>query len=77
MTLANIDGVIFAKAPVEIRGQVIEGLGGHEIKSAKTDFGWGEDEIPDAYYARVQHYMKVTGLPLESGREITMQRKQR
>jgi putative phage-type endonuclease len=61
--LANIDGVIFAKAPVEIRGQVIEGLGGHEIKSAKTNFGWGEDEIPDAYYAQVQHYMKVTGLP--------------
>jgi putative phage-type endonuclease len=61
--LANIDGVIFAKAPVEIRWQAIEGLGGHEIKSAKTDFGWGEDEIPDAYYAQVQHYMKVTGLP--------------
>jgi putative phage-type endonuclease len=60
---ANIDGVIFAKAPVEIRGQAVEGLGGHEIKSAKTGFGWGEDEIPDAYYAQVQHYMKVTGLP--------------
>jgi hypothetical protein len=37
--LANIGGVIFAKAPAEIRGQTIEGLGGHEIKSAKTDFG--------------------------------------
>jgi putative phage-type endonuclease len=61
--LANIDGVIFAKAPVEIRGQTIEGLGGHEIKSAKTGFGWSEDEMPDAYYAQVQHYMKVTGLP--------------
>jgi putative phage-type endonuclease len=61
--LANIDGAIFAKAPVEIRGQVIEGPGGHEVKSAKTNFGWGEDEIPDAYYAQVQHYMKVTGLP--------------
>ena len=41
----------------------IEGLGGHEIKSAKTGFGWEEDEIPDVYYAQVQHYMKVTGLP--------------
>jgi putative phage-type endonuclease len=61
--LANIDGVILAKAPVEIRGQSIEGLGGHEIKSAKTNFGWEEDEIPDAYYCQVQHYMMVTGLP--------------
>jgi putative phage-type endonuclease len=61
--LANIDGVILVKDPVEIRGQSIEGLGGHEIKSARTDFGWGEDEIPDAYYAQVQHYMQVTGLP--------------
>jgi putative phage-type endonuclease len=62
--MANIDGVIFAnKKPVEIRGETIEGLGGHEIKSAKTDYDWGENEIPDAYYAQVQHYMKVTGLP--------------
>jgi putative phage-type endonuclease len=61
--LANIDGVILAKAPIEIRGQAIEGLGGHEIKSAKTNFGWEEDEIPDAYYCQVQHYMMVIGLP--------------
>jgi putative phage-type endonuclease len=61
--LANIDGMIFAKSPVEIRGQAIEGLGGHEIKSTKRGFGWGEDEIPDEHYAQVQHYMKVTGLP--------------
>ena len=60
---ANIDGVIFAKTPVEIRGQIIEGLGGHEIKSANTNYGWGEDEIPDAYFCQVQHYLKVTGLP--------------
>ena len=59
---ANIDGVILAKTPVEIRGQTIEGLGGHEIKSARTGYGWTGDEIPDAYYCQVQHYMRVTGL---------------
>jgi putative phage-type endonuclease len=52
--LANIDSVIFAKTPVEIRGEVVEGLGGHEIKSAKTAFGWGDDEIRDTYYCQVQ-----------------------
>jgi putative phage-type endonuclease len=61
--IANLDGAIFAETPIEIRGQTIEGLGGHEIKSAKTNYGWGEDEIPDSYYCQVQHYMKVLGLP--------------
>jgi predicted phage-related endonuclease len=61
--LANIDSVIFAKTPVEIQKQTIEGLGGHEIKSARTYSGWGEDEIPDAHYCQAQHYMGVTGLP--------------
>jgi putative phage-type endonuclease len=61
--LANIDGVIFAGTPVEIRGEAIAGLGGHEVKTAKTAFGWGKDEIPDAYYCQTQHYMRVTGLP--------------
>jgi putative phage-type endonuclease len=60
---ANIDGVILAEEPVEIRGETIQGLGGHEIKSAATDYGWGDDEIPDTYYVQVQHYMRVTGLP--------------
>jgi hypothetical protein len=60
--VANIDGVIFAKAPVEIRGQTIEGLDGQEIKSARTNFGWGDDEVPDTHYYQVQHYMRVTGL---------------
>lgn len=60
--MANIDGVVFAKAPVEIRGEAIEGLGGFEAKSAKTNYGWGDDEIPDTYYAQVEHYMKVLGL---------------
>jgi predicted phage-related endonuclease len=61
--IANIDGLFLPKTPVEIRGQIIEGLGGHEIKSAMTNYGWGEDEIPDPYYCQVQHYMRVTALP--------------
>lgn len=61
--LANIDSVIFAKSPVEIRNEIIEGLGGHEIKSAKTNYGWSADEIPDSYFAQVQHYMAVLNLP--------------
>ncbi|MCL2556898.1 MAG: YqaJ viral recombinase family protein [Treponema sp.] len=60
---ANLDGAILAKAPVEIRGETIEGLGGHEIKTSKAGHGWGEDEIPDAHYCQVQHYMSVAGLP--------------
>jgi len=57
--LANIDGIIRVKTPVEIRGEVIEGLGGFEAKSARTDHGWTSDEIPDTYFYQVQHYMKV------------------
>ena len=60
---ANIDGAILAKTPVVIRGETIEGLGGHEIKTSETGFGWSEDEIPDSYYCQVQHYMQVTALP--------------
>jgi putative phage-type endonuclease len=60
---ANIDGAIHAPEIVNIRGQDILGVGGHEIKSAKTDYGWKEDEIPDSYYCQVQHYMAVLGLP--------------
>ena len=61
--MANLDGVILAKTPVEIRGETVEGIGGHEIKTSEQDWGWGEDEIPDSYYCQVQHYLKVTGLP--------------
>jgi putative phage-type endonuclease len=60
---ANIDGVIYAPDVVNVRGMDITGVGGHEIKSAKTDYGWKEDEIPDSYYCQVQHYMAVLGLP--------------
>jgi putative phage-type endonuclease len=59
---ANLDGFIHAEKPFEINGKTIEGLGGLEIKSTKTGYGFGADEIPDGYYAQVQHYMAVTGL---------------
>jgi putative phage-type endonuclease len=58
--LANIDGVIHAPHIINIRGEDILGIGGHEIKSAKTDYGWKEDEIPDSYYCQVQHYSSFT-----------------
>lgn len=60
---ANIDGAIFAAEPVEVNGETIVGLGGHEIKSSKTGYGWGDSEIPDSYYCQVQHYARVLGLP--------------
>ena len=59
---ANIDGVIYAQDVVNVRGQDVLGVGGHEIKSARTDYGWGEDEIPDSHYCQVQHYMAVLDL---------------
>jgi predicted phage-related endonuclease len=48
---------------VDVRRQEVQGVGGHEIKSAKTAYGWGDDEIPDSYYCQVQHYMAVLDLP--------------
>ena len=60
---ANLDGVCYVEGTKEITGVVVSGLGGHEIKTSKSGEGFGEDEIPDSYFAQVQHYMKVTGLP--------------
>jgi putative phage-type endonuclease len=60
---ANIDGLIFADKAVTIGGKEIQGMGGHEIKSSKTGYGFGDEEIPDAYFAQVQHYMEVLDLP--------------
>jgi predicted phage-related endonuclease len=62
---ANLDGVIFAprRKDIIIEGVGLEGLGGHEIKSSKTGYGFGKDEIPDTYFAQVQHYMDVLDLP--------------
>ncbi|GHU67377.1 hypothetical protein FACS189447_09520 [Spirochaetia bacterium] len=62
---ANVDGLIWSPAtpaPLIIDGQEIIGLGGHEIKSSKTGYGFGKNEIPDSYYAQVQHYAAVLGL---------------
>lgn len=54
--IADLDGL------VEIQG---EGRGGLEIKTANILQGryWQEGELPDHYYAQVQHYMGVTDLP--------------
>ncbi|MDR3284264.1 MAG: YqaJ viral recombinase family protein, partial [Treponema sp.] len=60
---ANIDGAIHAPETLSVGGEDILGVGGHEIKSAKTTYGWGENEIPGSYYCQVQHYMAVLGLP--------------
>ena len=59
---ANLDGIIDAGDGAEINGNRIEGLGGLEIKSTKSGYGFGSDEIPDGYYCQIQHYLAVTGL---------------
>ena len=59
---ANFDGLVFVEGEKEIAGSVVSGLGGHEIKTSRTGDGFTTDEIPDSYYAQVQHYMAVTGL---------------
>lgn len=59
---ANLDGLVFIEGEKEINGSVVWGLGGHEIKTSSRGDGFTFDEIPDAYYAQVQHYMAVTGL---------------
>lgn len=59
---ANFDGLVFVDGEKEIAGSVVSGLGGHEIKTSRTGEGFTNDEIPDSYYAQVQHYMAVTGL---------------
>ena len=62
--LADLDGLIWLPEPRKIEGKTLEGTGGLEIKTASgRNAGFGEEEIPDSYYAQVQHYMAVTGLP--------------
>ena len=53
--IANIDGIV--EHPEH-------GTGIIEIKTAGEMQWkqWQEDEIPDAYYCQVQHYLNVTGL---------------
>jgi putative phage-type endonuclease len=61
---ANIDGAILTPDNgIAIEGIKLNGLGGHEIKSSKTGYGFGKDEVPDSYFAQVQHYMDVLDLP--------------
>ena len=59
---ANFDGLVYIDGEKEIAGSVVSGLGGHEIKTSRTGEGFTENEVPDSYYAQVQHYMAVTGL---------------
>lgn len=60
---ANIDGLIYIKEEKEINGIALSGLGGHEIKTTQRGDGFSKDEIPDSYFAQVQHYMAVLDLP--------------
>ncbi|CEM63007.1 endonuclease [Treponema phagedenis] len=59
---ANIDGLIYVQEPKTISGIEVSGLGGHEIKTSQRGDGFGENEIPDSYFAQVQHYMSVLNL---------------
>ena len=70
---ANVDGLILVdeekwendagfKVLVSNREKGVRGLGVHEVKTSQEGWGFGQDEIPDAYYAQVQHYLSVTGL---------------
>lgn len=59
---ANFDGLVYINGEKEIAGTVVSGLGGHEIKTSRTGDGFTDNEVPDSYYAQVQHYMAVTGL---------------
>jgi predicted phage-related endonuclease len=62
---ANLDGLIRidAERPLSPKMDQCRGLGVHEIKTSQDGYGFGEDEIPDTYYAQVQHYMSVLDLP--------------
>jgi putative phage-type endonuclease len=59
---ANFDGLVFIEGEKEIAGVKVSGLGGHEIKTSRSGEGFTSDEIPDSYFAQVQHYMAVTGI---------------
>ena len=59
---ANLDGLIYFDKETQIGDYIVTGLCGHEIKTSRTGDGFTHDEIPDSYYAQVQHYMAVTGI---------------
>ena len=60
---ANIDGLIYTSEEKTINQDVIQGLGGLEIKVSERGEGFDDEEIPDSYFAQVQHYMAVLNLP--------------
>jgi len=60
---ANIDGLVYIQEEKEINGISLSGLGGHEIKTTQRGDDFSEHEIPDSYFAQVQHYMAVLDLP--------------
>lgn len=60
---ANLDGLVFIEKPTVIDGKELQGYGGYEGKTSRSGYAFGEDEVPDSYYAQVQQYMCVTGLP--------------
>ena len=71
---ANVDGFILVDPEKAIHDtdfetlvktkpiNSVKGLGIHEIKSSQSGYGFGDDEIPDAYYAQIQHYLSVDDL---------------
>lgn len=60
---ANLDGIMeIPDGNILILGDSeFTGIGGHEIKTSSNGDGFSDDEIPDSYYAQVQHYMAVMG----------------
>ena len=60
---ANIDGLVYVDEVKNIAGVEVKGLGGHEIKTSERGDGFSDNEVPDSYYAQVQHYMNVLNLP--------------
>lgn len=60
---ANLDGLVDTNGKeVEIGGNKVTGIGGYEIKTSTDGTGFSDEEIPDSYYAQVQHYMNVCNL---------------
>ena len=67
MNRRDFDGLVYIEGEKEIAGSVVSGLGGHEIKTSRTGKGFTNDEVPDSYYAQVQHHIRqwefLFGLP--------------
>lgn len=63
--MANIDGLVEFKQPVEINGiQIPAEMIGAEFKTAGFQTGkqWDDNSIPETYYCQVQWYMGVLNL---------------